>query len=100
MSPTPQPDETSIYAEWGLKIVGAFAAFVGGIVSATWAVASKIKGFDDRLGVVEKTQGKCQSEVLAGLADKLDRLPDRIEEKMEARFNRIHDRIDDIVRGD
>jgi hypothetical protein len=96
LSPTPQPDETSIIAEWAIKIGGAFAAFVGGIVSATWAVANKIKGFSDRLEMVEKTQTRCQVEVLAKIADKLDTLPERIEAKMDGRFDRIHERIDDM----
>jgi hypothetical protein len=99
MSPTPQPDETSLYAEWALKIVGTFAAFVGGIVSATWSVASRIRGFDDRLGAVEKAQTKCQVEVLGRIADKLESLPERIEAKIESRLDRIHDRIDDIIQG-
>ena len=99
MSPTPQPDEANILTEWAWKIAGAFLAFVGGIVSATWAVASKVKGYDDRLTVVETNQSKCKSETLANLADKLDALPDRIEAKMEPRLKHIHDRIDDIVRG-
>lgn len=99
MSPTPQPDEANILTEWAWKVAGVFIAFVGGIVSATWSVASKVRGYDDRLKVVETNQNKCQSETLASLADKLDALPDRIEAKMESRLNRIHDRIDDIIKG-
>lgn len=99
MSPTPQPEETSLIAELALKVGGIFLSFVGGIVAATWAVASKVRGFEDRLGSVEKTQGKCQSEVLVGLGEKLDTLPDRIEEKMEARFDRVHERIDELWRS-
>jgi hypothetical protein len=99
MSPTPQPDEANILTEWAWKIAGTFLAFVGGIVSATLAVASKVRSYDDRLKVVETNQNKCKSETLASLADKLDALPDRIEAKMESRLNRIHDRIDDIIKG-
>lgn len=96
MSPTPQPDEVSVYTEWAIKISGLFLSFVGGIVAATWAVASKVRGFEDRLGTVEKAQTKCQSEVLAGLVGKLDSLPDRIDEKIEAKFVRVHSRIDEL----
>ena len=97
MSPTPQPDETSIIAEWALKIAGAFLAFVGGIVSTTWAIASKVRGYDDRLKVVETAQARCQSETLKGLADKLDDLPDRIEAKMGERLDTMNTRIDQII---
>jgi hypothetical protein len=99
MSPTPQPEETSIIAEWAWKIAAAFMAFVGGIVAATWAVASKVQGYDDRLKVVETTQVKCQSETLKGIADKLDELPEKIEKKMEAGFYRVHERIDELWSG-
>ena len=99
MSPTPQPDETNFIAEWAWKIAGVFVAFVGGIVSATWAVATKVRGYDDRLKVVETSQTKCQSETIKGISEKLDELPDRIEAKMEARFSRIHERIDEALLG-
>lgn len=58
------------------KIVGLFAAFVGGIVTATWAVASKINGFDSRLCAVEKSHGA----VAKRIDGKLDRLHERIDE--------------------
>ena len=106
MSPTPQPDETSLIAEWAWKIAGVFVAFVGGIISATWAIAGKVHGFEKslsensvRLDTVEKAQTRCQAETLAKLADKMDELPGKIEEKMEARFNRIHERIDEALLG-
>lgn len=106
MSPTPQPDETSLIAEWAWKIAGVFVAFVGGIVSATWAIAGRVHGFEKslsensvRLDAVEKAQSKCQAETLVKLADKMDELPGKIEEKMEARFNRIHERIDEALLG-
>lgn len=99
MSPTPQPDETSLIAEWAWKMVGVFVAFVGGIVSATWAVASKVRGYDDRLKVVETTQGKCQAETLKGISDKLDSLPDKIDKKMDEKLIRIHERIDEALLG-
>ena len=58
------------------KIAGMFAAFIGGIVTATWAVASKINGFDSRLCAVEKSHG----EVAKRIDGKLDRLHERIDE--------------------
>lgn len=94
-----QPDD-SVIAEWAMKISGAFLAFVGGIVSTTWAVASKVRGYESRMTVLEASHRQCQAETLKGLVDKLDDLPDRIEAKMESRFDRIHERIDDaLMRG-
>ena len=58
------------------KIAGILAAFVGGIVTATWAVASKINGVDARLTSVEKSH----AEVAAKIDGKLDRLHERIGE--------------------
>lgn len=101
MSPSPPIDDTTnIIMEWALKAVAAFLAFVGGIVSATWAIASKVRGYESRMTVLETAHRQCQSETLKGLVDKLDDLPDRIEAKMESRFDRIHERIDDaLMRG-
>lgn len=73
-------EDTSFLVEWGLKIGGVFAAFVGGIVSATWAIASRVKAFEDRLDSIEQTQDNCPGKALSGINEKLDRLHQRIDE--------------------
>jgi hypothetical protein len=65
-------EETSYLFNLALKLTGFFLTFVGGIVTATWAVASKIKGFDDRLRSVES--------VHMNIDRKLDRIHERIDE--------------------
>lgn len=77
------PPETSLWVVWAIKACGIFVTFVGGIVSATWIVAAKWKGFDDRISAVEKTQSDCDARSVTDLDDKLVR---------------IHDRIDDLYR--
>jgi hypothetical protein len=77
-----QPEEIGFVAELGLKIAGVFLSFVGGIVTATWVVANKLRGYDDRLKSVESAQKTCQGITLVKIDQKLDR---------------IHERIDDIL---
>jgi hypothetical protein len=67
-------DETGYLFNLALKLTGFFLTFVGGIVTATWAVASKIKGFDDRLKSVES-----------------------VHMKIDLKLDRIHERIDEIL---
>jgi len=93
----PPDDTTEIIVGWILKIGGAVVAFIGGIVTATATVTLKMKGYDDRIQSLELSQKKCQSETLKSIADKLDSLPDNIDEKMEKKFNRVHDRIDTLI---
>lgn len=77
-----QPEELGVIAGIILKIGGVFLSFVGGVVTATWVVANKLRGYDDRLTHIESTQAKCQGTVLTQIDKKLDR---------------IHERIDDIL---
>jgi len=72
--------DDSFLLELGIKIAGFFVSFVGGIVTATWVVASKMKGIDDRLKSVEAMQNKCQNNTLARIDDKLDSIHRRIDE--------------------
>jgi hypothetical protein len=78
----PGQEELGFVAELGLKIAGVFLSFVGGIVTATWVVANKLRGYDDRLKTIEEAHVKCQNVTLAKIDQKLDR---------------IHERIDDIL---
>jgi len=75
-------DETSFITGIVIKIAGGFIAFISGVVTATWVVAGKIKGFDDRLLSVEKAQEKCQGQTLVNIDQKL---------------GTIHRRIDDVL---
>jgi len=97
MHPVVPDDSTEIIIGWVMKIGGVFVAFVGGIISATAAVTLKMKGYDDRIGSIENAQKRCQSEVLSSIVEKLDALPDNIGDRMEKKFNRVHDRIDALV---
>lgn len=73
-------EETNFIIEILVKVAGFIAAFVGGIVSATWAISGKIRGFDDRLGAVEQAQKNCQGYTLVRIDQKLDRIHERIDE--------------------
>ena len=78
----PIETETNLFFSIGVKIACFFLSFVGGIVTATWVVAGKVKGFEDRLVAVETAQLNCQKNTLGNIDKKLDR---------------IHERIDDIL---
>jgi len=91
MSPMSNPDDFIL--EWIMKIGALFTAFVGGI----WAVATKVKGFESRIQQVEVGHTHCKSVILKNLEEKIDNLPDRVEAKMEEKFNRVHERMDDII---
>jgi len=91
MSQMSSPDDFIL--EWIMKIGALFTAFVGGI----WAVATKVKGFESRIQQVEVGHNHCKSVILKNLEEKIDNLPDRVEAKMEEKFNRVHERMDDII---
>jgi len=94
---SPPDDATEVVIGWVLKVGGVIVTFIGGIVTATATITLKMKGYDDRIQSLEKNQEKCQGVVLKNIADQLDNLPDKIDEKMERRINRVHDRIDTLV---
>ena len=98
------PDEnTRVFYIIGLKIAGIFLSFVGGVVTATWIVAGRVKGMENRLEKVEATQNKCQVETLGEikkgigtLNNKIDLIPDHLDMKL----GRTHERIDELFKRD
>lgn len=103
MSPA-QPDGTEVIIGWVMKIGGVVITFIGGIVTATATITLKMKGYDDRIKSLEVSHTKCEKEILKGIADKLDNIPskldvlqDNLDEKMEKKFCRVHDRIDTLI---
>lgn len=72
--------ETTKAASDGLsllaKATSLAAAFVGGIVAATWAIACKVNGYDARISALEASHGK-----------------------IDSKLDRIHARIDEVVIG-
>ena len=79
--PIPDPETTKAASEWlsiGAKIGGLFFAFVSGIITATWAIARKVGGFDDRITALEEQYRK--------QSDKIDK-----------KLDRLHERIDDVL---
>jgi len=68
---SPDPD-TNAFILFCLKVASYFMTFVGGIVAATWAVAAKFHGYENRLKTVENAQVKCQAGPLTRLDEKLD----------------------------
>lgn len=82
------------------KVVGFVAAFIGGVVAATWAVASKVNGIEAnqaavaaRQVAIEKVQQTCQGQTLVKLGDKIDALDKKMDDKLE----RIHERFDEFL---
>ena len=77
----PDPETTKAASEWlsiGAKIGGLFLAFVSGIITATWAIARKVGGFDDRIKALEDHYN--------GQNEKIDR-----------KLDRLHARIDEVI---
>jgi len=79
--PIQPSEETNFVIGIVAKVVGFFMTFVGGVVTATWVVAGKVKGFDDRLSSVE---GRVK-------------VSEEFQVKVDQKLDRIHDRIDDIL---
>lgn len=96
MPPVPD-DATEYFLGWAVKIGGFAITFIGGIITATVTITKKMQGYDLRIASIESNQNKCQSGVLKGIADKLDSLPDTIGDRMEEKFNRVHNRIDRMI---
>ena len=97
-------EETRVLFSWGMKVLGYGGSFISGVVTATWIVATKVKGFetlqrdlDLRLSTVEGFQKHCPGKAMAGIDQQIADLPDRIEQKMEKKFERVHERIDEIL---
>jgi hypothetical protein len=86
-------EETSLFFTFGLKVLGWFMSFVAGIVTATWVVASKVKGFDDRLRSVEAAQTNCQNNIIGRIDSKLDRLHERIDDVLL--YSKTRGEVDD-----
>lgn len=79
----PDPETTKAAGEWlsiGAKIGSLFLSFVGGIITATWVIARKVGGFDDRIKALE-SQYRAQSD------------------KIDKKLDRLHERIDDMILG-
>jgi hypothetical protein len=74
-------DESGILFNLGLKIVGFFLSFVGGIITTTWVLATKWKGLDDKVKEMEKDRKE--------LSDKLD--------AMNHKLDKVHERIDNAL---
>lgn len=90
-------DETGRILTWTVKVVSLGISFLGGVVTATWIVATKVKGFDDRLQAIESVQTQCPGKTLVGIDEQIDALPGKIDAKIEEKLNRIHERIDEIL---
>ena len=69
-------DGFSIFA----KIASIGAAFIGGIVTATWTVAVKVSGYDARIKALEEAAKEERFQLLK-------------------KFDRLHKRIDEILLG-
>ena len=39
-------EETRVLLSWAMKVLGYGASFIGGVVTATWIVATKVKGYE------------------------------------------------------
>lgn len=77
--PTPS-EESSYLMAIALKVFGVILSFLTGVVTATWIVASRVKGFNDRLSAVEAIQRECPGKSLVRIDEKLDRLHERIDD--------------------
>lgn len=100
----PVDEETRVLLSWGMRLLGYGASFIGGVVTATWIVATKVKGYESsqrdldlRLKAIEGIQKHCPGKSLAGIDRQIADLPDRIEQKIEKKFERVHERIDEIL---
>ena len=92
--------DPNYFVSLGLKITALFMSFVSGIVAATWAIASKIKGFDDRLVSVELSQKTCQVETLGEIKRSLEKINgklDNIPDVIDGKLARSHARIDEVI---
>lgn len=90
------PDaQTNAILAVALKVSALFASFVGGIVAATWAIAKKVQGYDDRMEALNTFQQNCPGqkfdrEAISRLEQKLDYI---IQEGLPA----VHARVDDAL---
>ena len=121
-------DDASWYTQVFGLVAGGFVCFVGGIVSATWVVASKVMGFEARMVNVEAalkgeiparcstTKDLLKSEMRESLHEALEKLQNTwgvelagareqrtahaegINELKEAVI-RLHERIDELIKS-
>lgn len=69
--------------KWAGKIATFLITFLGGVVTATWTVAIKYKGTDDRILALERARQEEQeknAQERLELNKKLDRLHERIDQ--------------------
>lgn len=120
-------DDASWYTQLAGLIAGGFACFVGGIVSATWWVASKVLGFESRMAKAETALGvdlpaRCattkdllKAEMRESLHEAIDKLQNTwgLElagareqrtaqaegiSELKAAVIRLHERIDELIK--
>jgi len=92
--------DTSLLLSIAIKVCGLFLAFVSGVITATWVVANKLNGYDDRLRFVESAQAKCQNETLGEIKQNLERINTKLDDipgVIDDKLNRTHKRIDDLI---
>lgn len=97
--PMPQVsgEEMSYITNLFLKALAVIGTFLSGVVTTVWVVARKFQGFEDRLTAVEQSQAKCQGQTLVKISEKIEAIPQQIEEKMDKRFERVHERFDEFL---
>jgi len=83
ITPGGDPETAKAAFDWltfFLKMGGYLLTFVTGIVSATWVVAQKVKGYDEKIATLQH---------------------DLMEERrtIGAKLDRLHQRIDTILLG-
>lgn len=68
-------------------LIGWLVTFVTGVVTATWIVSRRVQKFEDRLETLEMEHKECQGK---------DGALQQIGTKLDAKLDRVHERIDDI----
>lgn len=81
--------DNGFFLTMALKVVGFFLSFVGGIVAATWTIASKIKGFESRIKDIEVSQSTCQLKTIGAMQNDLT--------KIDNKLDKVHERIDALL---
>ena len=97
MPQMPSSEEMNWFVSVFLKILAFVGTFLTGVVSTVWIVARKLQGYEDRLTAVELAQTKCQGQTLVKISEKIEAIPQQIEEKMDKKFDRVHERFDEFL---